>query len=476
MFASGRVLVPLRGVFERLGASVTWAPASQTVLAQRDTTSVSLKIGSSQAFVNGQAQVVDVPPMLVGGRTMIPLRFVSQALGARVHWDAATATVQITNPGAYPPSASYPPAQMQAPATQTITGTVTLVDAAVYPGQLSIQASDGAIYTFRVVSGTTITRTDLTTSVTGPVSLEGVEGGDFVTITADQRGTARSVQASYDAVNGTVAAVAYDQIVLRNGQAYTLSPAARILLNGRAVTAAAIRPGDAVAIRVNPETGQAYGVTVRRVPYIGAVTSVTVRPAGRQLVPGDVVTVVARGPEHGHATFSITGLRGGLPMTESVNRADTYFGSYTVQPGDNVVDGRVVVTVTAPNGQLVSATAPVPVSIESSVIIPPAVGGAPVITSPAPASDLTIPFTVTGTAPPGSRVRVAANYRGKLVLLNVRGTLGTETVVADANGNWSATFYEAPPVRDVEVTISAVRVDDAGAARSPSIIVNTTLN
>ena len=111
VITKGRVLVPHRGVFERLGATVAWASASQTVLAKRGTTSVALRIGSTRASVNQQPQVLDVPVVLVGGRTMVPLRFVSQALGADVLWDAVTSTVRITSQtaGRVPPSPTFAP-------------------------------------------------------------------------------------------------------------------------------------------------------------------------------------------------------------------------------------------------------------------------------------------------------------------------------------------------------------------------------
>jgi hypothetical protein len=98
-----------------------------------------------------------------------------------------------------------------------------------------------------------------------------------------------------------------------------------------------------------------------------------------------------------------------------------------------------------------------------------------VIIQPGPGTAIRTPFTVTGTAPPGSLVKVEADYAGSVILINVHGTLGTQTVTADANGNWSATFTQAPPVRGVNVTISATLVDYTGAARSPSTTVNTTL-
>lgn len=423
VIVNSRVLVPLRGVFERLGATVAWDPASQTVLAQSGATGVSLRIGAPQAFVNGQAQFLDVPAMLVGGRTLVPLRFISQALGAGVAWDAASSTVQITSSGAaaaspvtVPPSVTYPPTTYTpAPpaAPTTISGTVMRVIATTYPGQLMVQAPYGEVYSYNIVSGTTIVRTNAVTGVSGPVSLSNLRAGDTVQVTADQAGTAQNVQATF-----TPATV----------------------------------PGPT-----------------------GAITSVSVTPAGRQLVVGDVMTVVAVGPARGTASFAISGLRTGVPMTESANQPGTYVGSYQIQPGDYLANGTVVVSMTAPSGQLLTATAPNTVSINASAIVPPAPGGAPVIGSPAPGAGITTPFTVAGTAAPGSLVRVQADYSGTVLIVPVHGTLGIQTVTADANGNWRATFNQAPPVRGVTVTISAQVVDYTGAARSPSTTVNTTL-
>ena len=427
VIVGGRVLVPLRGVFERLGATVTWDPISQTVLAQSGATSVSLRIGSPQAFVSGQPQTLDVPAMLVGGRTLVPLRFVSQALGAGVTWDAASSTVQIAGSGAaaapitVPPSVTYPPAQTYPPTTYTpappvmpaaVSGTVVRVAATTYPGQLLVQTGTGEVYTYNVVSGTTIVRMNAITGVSGPVSLAALRPGDAVQVTADQTGTAQSVQA-------------------------TFTPAAA--------------------------------------PPPAGIASVTVTPSGRQLVVGDAMSVVAIGPAHGTASFAIQGLRTGIPMTESANQPGTYVGNYQIQPGDYLARGAVVVSITASNGQLLTATAPSPVSINASAIIPPAPGGAPVIGSPTPGSGIRTPFTVTGTATPGALVRVEADYSGTVLLIAVRGTLGTQTVTADANGSWAAAFTQAPPVRGVSVTISAQVVDYTGAARSPSTTVNTTL-
>lgn len=92
---NGRVMVPLRGVFEKIGASVVWMPETQTVVARSIDKEIRLPIGSDYAWVNGERQQLDVPAMLYMGRTMVPLRFTSEALDANVQWLADSRTVEI---------------------------------------------------------------------------------------------------------------------------------------------------------------------------------------------------------------------------------------------------------------------------------------------------------------------------------------------------------------------------------------------
>jgi len=103
---AGRVFVPLRGVFEQLGASVVYANGQINATANRRT--ISLTIGSTQATVGGHPVIIDVAPFIVGATTYVPLRFISQALGASVNWDDSTSTVTI-NSGGSPPQPAPPP-------------------------------------------------------------------------------------------------------------------------------------------------------------------------------------------------------------------------------------------------------------------------------------------------------------------------------------------------------------------------------
>lgn len=91
----GRVLLPLRAIFEGLGSTVDWNQSTQTVTATKSNTTVVLKMKSRTATINGQTVSLDVPAQAIGGRTMVPVRFVSEALGATVNWDSSAKSVTI---------------------------------------------------------------------------------------------------------------------------------------------------------------------------------------------------------------------------------------------------------------------------------------------------------------------------------------------------------------------------------------------
>jgi len=94
---NGRTLVPLRAIFEALGAVIEWEGDTQTVTASKDGTVVVLTIGSAAPTINGQTIAIDQPGIIVNGRTLAPLRFVAEAFGGKVEWDAPTQTATITN-------------------------------------------------------------------------------------------------------------------------------------------------------------------------------------------------------------------------------------------------------------------------------------------------------------------------------------------------------------------------------------------
>lgn len=94
---NGRMLVPLRTIFEGLGASLEWDGKTQTVVAAKDFMKVQVTVGEKEAFKNGQSFMLDVPAAIINGRTMVPLRFVSEAMGSAVDWNGSTRTITISS-------------------------------------------------------------------------------------------------------------------------------------------------------------------------------------------------------------------------------------------------------------------------------------------------------------------------------------------------------------------------------------------
>lgn len=92
-------MVPLRAIFEAFNASIKWNQKTQTVTATKDDTTIMLKIGSKTATINNKAVTLDVPGQNLKGRTMVPTRFVSEALGHDVGWNPSTKVVTITTSG-----------------------------------------------------------------------------------------------------------------------------------------------------------------------------------------------------------------------------------------------------------------------------------------------------------------------------------------------------------------------------------------
>lgn len=94
---NGRTLVPFRKIFETLGAAVEWEPSTKTVTGTKKDNKVVLKVNSTDTIVNGTVKKLDVPPIIKSGRTLVPARYISEALGAKVDWDGDTRTVVITS-------------------------------------------------------------------------------------------------------------------------------------------------------------------------------------------------------------------------------------------------------------------------------------------------------------------------------------------------------------------------------------------
>jgi hypothetical protein len=291
----GRLLVPLRGVFERLGANVRWEPAAQRITATTSAKTIELVVGQRDAAVDGKPVVMDVPPMVIQGRTMVPLRFVSEALGAFVQWQAATRTVSITLPVAEPappgyratPAAPTPaqptpaptpaqptpppatpvptPAVATPPGVRVTEGVLVAVNTTATPPRIQVGVGQ-VIYVFQITRETAILRFDVATGGGGSVALSALRTGDQTRVETSGASTdALSVRASFRLVRGRVDVMTFANIALQDGQVIRINSDAVVTLNGAAVPLAEapsrIRRGDEIVLRLNPATNEAWELT-----------------------------------------------------------------------------------------------------------------------------------------------------------------------------------------------------------------------
>ncbi len=94
---NGRTLVPLRAIFEKIGAEVKWDENTKTVTATKDGTEISLTLGSTEAIKNGEKVTLDTAAKSVNGRTLVPVRFIADCFGVTTDWDGTMQRVSLSS-------------------------------------------------------------------------------------------------------------------------------------------------------------------------------------------------------------------------------------------------------------------------------------------------------------------------------------------------------------------------------------------
>ncbi len=95
IISENRTMVPLRKIFELLGAEVSWNGDNREAIAKREDREVSIAIGSNLLYVNGVAKEIDVPAKIMNNRTLVPLRAISEAFECDVYWNGEEVTAEI---------------------------------------------------------------------------------------------------------------------------------------------------------------------------------------------------------------------------------------------------------------------------------------------------------------------------------------------------------------------------------------------
>jgi len=412
---AGRVLVPLRGVFEALGAFVDFNSATQTITATRGATRIQLTLGSTSAYVNGQLRVLDVPARTLTGRTLVPLRFVSEALGAQVDWNGNSRIINIASSVVTDPGTGNLPGTGTLPGTgfpgigndgyigdevNTVSGIVSRFDDI---GTITIQpANSTQTRTYNLAPGARLYRRTTgrlvrtETPVYGSAVLVGsptnrIAPGEDVRLRLNTVGEVTQITEMVSVVPTRIRDVQNDQITLDDAQGtlLTIGPSLRVYdSRGRVVNdASALTIGQRVALFIAPATRKIFAVSAAQndltladsiasgLPYEGGddtgtgdsagmpqINSVT-HTATRPLRAGQVLNVTVRGTAGMRGSFSVLPDVVEVPLREE--RAGVYTGSYTVQTGDNILNGRVSVTLRNASGRDTFQQSQTPVTIDT---------------------------------------------------------------------------------------------------------------
>ncbi|MDO4300356.1 MAG: copper amine oxidase N-terminal domain-containing protein [Clostridia bacterium] len=97
LIVEGRTLIPLRGVFEKLGYEITWEAETKTATFTKDGLSVKVAVNEEKFTVNDESVLLDVPAQIINGSMMLPLRAIGEAAGLEVNWDSDSKTVSLVS-------------------------------------------------------------------------------------------------------------------------------------------------------------------------------------------------------------------------------------------------------------------------------------------------------------------------------------------------------------------------------------------
>ena len=375
---NGSVLVPLRGVFERLGASVVYHATTRTIEATRGTTYIVMRVGDDSAFVNNAQLPLAQPAIMSEGTTLVPLRFVAQALGASVSWTAATQVVTIKTGAGGAPDARVSVHRA------VVVGRIETISASSISPKITLKTADDQTVVIPLVTDTLVLlQHNKQPAMQAP--LTSLIPGDHARVTRmSDDGPATVVSVFYDEIAGAIKEVVKlpdgsRVILFEDGQSAQLESDAPVSFAGRAVEWQDVKPGALASVRIEPQRKVGYAMTVRNAPTPAAVVaertiminSFKLETAG-PFKGGDTIRATLRGSEGCKADFSIPAITGNASMTETT--PGVYEGSLSIAPGLNASGATVIGRLNAEG-----ARAPVLIQAAQTIIIdskPPVIGNA----------------------------------------------------------------------------------------------------
>lgn len=136
----GRTMVPVRAIFEALGADVKWDKDTKTITGNKGNTNVIMTIESNTAIVNGKEVTMDCAPVIIEGRTLVPARYAAEFLGCEVEWNSTEKTVNIVSAIKSKESTTFETTEMSSETTtlETTTNPMLSYDTYYKPGTYTV--------------------------------------------------------------------------------------------------------------------------------------------------------------------------------------------------------------------------------------------------------------------------------------------------------------------------------------------------
>ena len=361
-----RVLVPVVRIYSGLGIDV--ARRGSDIIATAPTKKIVVHIGSSRAMVDGRPVDMGGPATEIDGATYVPLRFVSESIGAHVTYDAKAARVDVVSPlvGRVLGFAQTAPS-----GGVILTGNVTALDLTSAPATITITRGP-SVRTISVNSNAKVIEQDTVSRTSIPSTINAVRVGDSLSATLNNRGFVQQIVAFYASRSGMAAAVTAGAVLLGDGRVITPDRNTEITLNDQPARLSDLAIGDSITVRSNPETGEKRQIIASRaakqLPVSASPSAVKIdaftTTAKRALRAGDRFDVQLRGTPGGRATFDIGLYVTGLPLRETT--AGTYAGTYTVPSGVNFSQTSIYGHLSVANSSAPRAEAPSLISVSTT--------------------------------------------------------------------------------------------------------------
>lgn len=456
---SGSVLVPMREVFSAMRANVQYLAPSRTIIAKRGQREIQLTLGSTQGLRDGQPLTLSQPAQLLGGSTFVPLRFVADALGAKVDWNEATQTVFITDPTLGSVSTPTTPDQ-PGPFGGGVTGTVQRVDTE-FPARIVLRegqqvralelAQNVVAYRQTSVGVGANNRPAFGPSV--PIELSSIVPNEEVTVSLNAQNQVTQIVAQRSIQTARVRSVQGNQVVLDNGLTIPINAFVRYVgATGQPSTTPDVRAGQTVAVFVRPSTNAVYQISASE-NDIAAASAIGINspgnnnggnngntnlppannlPAGAPRVElvqhnaaqairaGTTIVVTVRGTPNLRGTFDISPRLQNLPLQQT-GQAGVYRGTYVVKAGDDVLNGRITARLVGANGDEDAAQSQQTITIDT--VAPREVRIAPPNNTTINDARPTVIITVDDVGGSGLASAVATVTANGRVLNNVPATI-----------------------------------------------------